>query len=270
MQDSIYTTGEFAKLCGTTKDTLFLYDKKGLLKPLINAENGYRYYSGEQYATFLAIKSLKMAGLSLSEIAMALEEKDGKKLVSTLENNRLALAQRQMELYNMQDVTNRLLSSSTEFYSREAGFSLRRCPEEYIIALPSAGKSLGSPFWERLSDLDSYIEGRGYGRNALSNCSIIKNEFFMRGDYFPAYYGRKLDVRVTDPSLHIKPAGSYASMFFCRPRDGIISAFSDFRNELASRGLHPLGDCYFEIVTFSLLVDQEENQMFSISARTEQ
>ena len=33
-----YTTGEFAKLCHTTKETLFHYDSIGLLKPKIVKE----------------------------------------------------------------------------------------------------------------------------------------------------------------------------------------------------------------------------------------
>ena len=44
---SVFTTGEFAKLCNTTKETLFHYDKIGILKPKFIKRNGYRYYSAE-------------------------------------------------------------------------------------------------------------------------------------------------------------------------------------------------------------------------------
>ena len=36
------TTGEFAKLCGVKKQTLFHYDQIGILKPELSGENGYR------------------------------------------------------------------------------------------------------------------------------------------------------------------------------------------------------------------------------------
>ena len=46
MQQDIYmTTGEFARMMRVSKDTLFHYDKIGLLKPEIVKTNGYRYYT---------------------------------------------------------------------------------------------------------------------------------------------------------------------------------------------------------------------------------
>ena len=52
MERSIYmTTGEFAKMVGVTKDTLFHYDDINLFSPEIVGENGYRYYSINQAET---------------------------------------------------------------------------------------------------------------------------------------------------------------------------------------------------------------------------
>ena len=44
MSKKYLKTGEFASLCGVTKDTLFHYDDIGLLKPARVGENGYRLY----------------------------------------------------------------------------------------------------------------------------------------------------------------------------------------------------------------------------------
>lgn len=43
------TSGEFAELCGTTKETLFHYDEIGILKPAWLGENRYRYYTPAQF-----------------------------------------------------------------------------------------------------------------------------------------------------------------------------------------------------------------------------
>ncbi len=48
----LLTTGQFAKLCGTQKGTLFFYDSEGLLKPKYVSENGYRRYGAEQFFDF--------------------------------------------------------------------------------------------------------------------------------------------------------------------------------------------------------------------------
>lgn len=65
---AFFTTGQFAKLCSTTKETLFHYDSLGLLKPARVGENGYRYYSASQFFDFDLIAVLQSAGCSLQEI----------------------------------------------------------------------------------------------------------------------------------------------------------------------------------------------------------
>ncbi|WP_418657894.1 MerR family DNA-binding transcriptional regulator, partial [Clostridioides difficile] len=37
--------GEFAKLCGISKQTLIFYDKIGIFPPEYKDKNNYRYYS---------------------------------------------------------------------------------------------------------------------------------------------------------------------------------------------------------------------------------
>ena len=46
-------TGDFAKLCGTNKRTLFHYDEIGLFSPAYTDEKGYRFYSETQCDVFL-------------------------------------------------------------------------------------------------------------------------------------------------------------------------------------------------------------------------
>ena len=46
MPDDLLKAGEFAHLCGTTKETLRHYKDIGLLMPVAKAENGYIYEYG--------------------------------------------------------------------------------------------------------------------------------------------------------------------------------------------------------------------------------
>lgn len=85
MKNLLYSTKEFADLCGINKQTLYHYDAVGLLKPCTVEENSYRKYSFEQYQDYLLISCLKEAGMSLEEIKnyLFLEDEDEKtKLVS--------------------------------------------------------------------------------------------------------------------------------------------------------------------------------------------
>ena len=69
------TIAEFAEFCGTTKDTLRWYDRKGLLKPAVMGENGYRYYETIQYEEYDLIDILKESGSNLDEIKTILSDK---------------------------------------------------------------------------------------------------------------------------------------------------------------------------------------------------
>ncbi|EGT4207022.1 MerR family DNA-binding transcriptional regulator, partial [Clostridioides difficile] len=51
MEKQYFTTGEFAKLCGISKQTLIFYDKIGIFSPEYKDKNNYRYYSVYQYDT---------------------------------------------------------------------------------------------------------------------------------------------------------------------------------------------------------------------------
>ena len=75
----IFTSGEFAKFCNTTKDTLFHYDDINLLKPAKIAPNGYRIIiSCNQAFLFDMISLLKEVGLSLEEIKIYMDNRDAK------------------------------------------------------------------------------------------------------------------------------------------------------------------------------------------------
>ena len=68
-EKSIYTTGEFAKRANVSVRTIRYYDDKGLLKPTIIKESGYRFYSDHDFAKLQKIIALKRLGFSLEDIA---------------------------------------------------------------------------------------------------------------------------------------------------------------------------------------------------------
>lgn len=79
--EQYFTTGEFAKLWGVKKQTLFHYDEIGIFKPAIKKKNGYRYYSYQQFEVFGVISILKEMGMSLQEIKIYLDNRSPEQLV---------------------------------------------------------------------------------------------------------------------------------------------------------------------------------------------
>lgn len=82
--DGLYTTGEFARLCGVSKDTLFLYDQLGVLKPALVKRNGYRYYSIRQLFLFNQIISLNESGIALQDIQELFDDKGSDEYLEAL------------------------------------------------------------------------------------------------------------------------------------------------------------------------------------------
>ena len=63
-----FTTGEFARILGVGKHTLFHYDEIGLFSPAIKEENGYRYYFVWQMDTFEVIRAQELGADALLQV----------------------------------------------------------------------------------------------------------------------------------------------------------------------------------------------------------
>ncbi len=69
-----FSIGEMSKLHNIPIKTLRYYDEIGLFKPIeVNKDNGYRYYSIEQFEQLNTINYLKFLGIPLKEIKSNLE-----------------------------------------------------------------------------------------------------------------------------------------------------------------------------------------------------
>ena len=84
MKQTYFSSGEFARLCGTTKETLRHYNNIGLLKPAKVTENGYQYYSAFQFYDFYFISTFSGTGMNLKELEEKLAETDERAFCDTL------------------------------------------------------------------------------------------------------------------------------------------------------------------------------------------
>lgn len=79
-----YTTGELARLCGTTVRTVQFYDTKDLLKPSELTEGGRRLYSDDDLTRLRLICLLKALGLTLGSIKGILDSENPEKVLLLL------------------------------------------------------------------------------------------------------------------------------------------------------------------------------------------
>ncbi len=83
-----YTAGELAGLFDIPKQTMFYYDRMGILEPEFIAENGYRYYSTTQYLTLEIILFLRKMDISVPDIRDFLKDRSKENLHSFLTERR--------------------------------------------------------------------------------------------------------------------------------------------------------------------------------------
>lgn len=67
-EESLYTSGEVAKIAGVTVRTIRYYDTKGILIPSKYSSSGHRLYSNEDIKKLKRVLALKYLGLTLEEI----------------------------------------------------------------------------------------------------------------------------------------------------------------------------------------------------------
>lgn len=130
---ALFTTGEFAKLCGTTKDTLFYYDRIGLLKPKFVEENGYRKYTSEQFFDFDMIRVLGKAGSTLKEIKWYQEHYDTQHFLILLEEKEEQLRKQKEELERTDHMLSHVIAMTRQAIEETYGVPRVEWQEEETL-----------------------------------------------------------------------------------------------------------------------------------------
>ena len=94
--------GQVSKLYDISKDTLRHYDKIGLLKPEVNKENGYRYYSYKHLDQLSLILWNKYLGISLSDIKETIESEDIKQYSNLVKRQQNIITEKINRLKSLQ------------------------------------------------------------------------------------------------------------------------------------------------------------------------
>ena len=205
-----FSTGEFAKLCGVKKQTLFHYDEIGLFSPTLITENGYRYYSYRQLYSFTMILTLKNLHMPLKDIKTYLDTRTPETYIQLLEEK---LSEVDTAIANLTQIKNRLVASTHHTIlalgTEHAQPTLAEQEEEYLIVssnLSSATKKEFSTYMlEYIHFCNQYALTPHDSFGALIKFQDIANGL---QDCFTSLYAKTQDT--TTPSVIIKPKGLYA------------------------------------------------------------
>lgn len=266
-----FTTGEFAKICRTTKETLFHYDAIGILKPDHIGKNNYRYYSLEQFYDYDLIATLKTAGSSLAEIKNYLDCHNVNDFISLLNENRKRLQVEQEKLEHM----NRLLENAVTL-TKEALTKpyhkpiLQYCEEEYFIATKLDKEETLSYYDEiyYINNHFSYCE-ENHIYNEYPIGVIVLMDTLAKEQCYESYYTSKLEKPISNERLFVKPKGNYVSILHQGNYDTRDKAYLILFDYIRRNHLTICGNGYEQELISYLAVEDINNLVMQISIQVE-
>lgn len=259
------TTGEFARLAGTTKHTLFHYDKIGLLSPERKSTNQYRYYAASQLEIFDVITILKEIGMPLEEIKSYLDNRTPKLFLELLEKETFAIEKRIQELKRMKDQ----LSKEKDCLRHTLGQNFHKISvvhekKHYLLTAPAP------------EDADSEEENA----HVISKLIALEKEHHLFSPYgiggiqhlhspehlneHYSHYYILLDKPVKGLPLQIRPQGDYLCAFHLGGYDTLPETYEKMLFYAREHHLSLSNRFYEDILIDRLTVKTEEDYVLRI------
>ena len=113
MTDEI-SSGELARICGVSPDTIRHYERVGVLPAAVRGENGYRRFPPDSIGRVLLVRKALAIGFSLEELSRILRQRDAGappcRNVRAMAGEKLADLDRQIaEMISMREELARIL-----------------------------------------------------------------------------------------------------------------------------------------------------------------
>ena len=235
-------TADFARICGTTKRTLIHYEEIGLFLPAWRDENGYRYYSGQQYELFGIIDTLRSLGMPLSEIRAYLERRspDALEALLTVQEQRIDEELRRLQRIRGIIRTKReLLKTSADIRCGIPALAEER--EEILICSEPAEKDPSAVLRRHLAAIAREGLQSGHPFGAMIRAEDVAEGRFGR---YACYFTKVSEGGAE--TCHRKPAGTYAVIHLRGDYRQPEEAMKTLLRFVEEQGLEPWGYCYKE------------------------
>ncbi|KXZ17441.1 MerR family transcriptional regulator [Bacillus nakamurai] len=258
-----FTTGEFAKLCHVKKQTLFHYDEIGLLSPEIKKDNGYRYYSYNQFELFQVIGLFKEVGVPLKNIKPLLKGKTPGEIVSLLKEKSLEIENKIKKLEHLQTMIQTKVKLTEQALETDfSSVSFQHLDEEKVMIGRPVLNLPERKYIAAISELIRYVQlhelDEGYPVGGIfAREQILKKEFYNYTHFY-----MKIREGIENINYHVRPKGLYAVGY--QKGDEAEAAYARMIQFIEENGLQ-MGDyAYEEYMLDEVVVDGIENQITRI------
>lgn len=269
MQKTRYlTTGEFARLAGVTKHTLFHYDEIGLFKPEFTAENDYRYYTVDQLDVFDIIYTLKDLGMPLGKIREYLSERTPQSLLELLEEEDRILKERLFSLKNKREWIQKkyrfLEEAMTTDTKKE---SVLKLPEKYYISrhVPQNDERLWAvASGELLEECERHGLRNVYGFGYRQELSAVLNGNYSQYDTVYLLF----DEEPQGMEYTVREAGTYVTAYHTGHWNTIGEAYERLLTYAKEHDITLEGPCYEDFLFDGLTKKSQEEYVTRIICRS--
>jgi Predicted transcriptional regulators len=261
-----YTTGEFAKLCHTTKETLFHYDKIGILIPQYIKENGYRYYSSRQYFEFDLIKVLQKTKMSLKDIKKFMEERNNQKFIELLEQKYNDLEKEKQKINDMQYRLSQA-KEMTEYGMKKPHNIpfIENCQEEHLFTIKLPDISMTDHDMVKYTSQHLHTCQKLHLTEELPMGTIIEKKGLLLRKYKEKLYYTKISHFIDNPHYLLKKEGTYVTILHQGFYDTIEQSYHKLLDFIHENQYEICGDAYeYEIQNYFTSLNLKE-YLISIS-----
>jgi len=266
---SIFTIGETAKIHHISKQTLIFYDKKGLLKPAyIDEENGYRYYSLEEFAALDVILFLKFLGLPLKKINSYLTERSAEKSIAVLKKQKQVVERNLDKLKAVRAKINSSLSVYEDYkdWADKKGPFIKKRKAQHALWL-----AIEPPYDDEQVDLSLkqlvlFVEQEDYLAD-YSMGSIVKQEDLLSGSLKYTKTFIIINKAVSNENYMKLPAGAYATSYHHGPYENIETSYGKLLDFIKDNGYMIDGDVKEYLIFDVYVVKDKRDFVTEISVK---
>lgn len=264
-----YTIGKMAKLNNISEQTLRLYDKIGLFKPIyVDKRTGYRLYDIGQSARLDIIQYLKNLGMTLKEIKEILDSKNIDLLQKKLEDSKEMINRQIINLNEQKDAIQRTIDSFELF---------KAAPKVGMITLEFINKRTMLIIDENVNfydyDLDVYEQLLREFKDSLIKQDLPATIFFNPGSILRQeqvlkreFNASELFVFIDDKKdISLKKETIPANMYLCIYCDD-FSKEKEYAqrlfDEIESKNYTIIGDYLCESLNDILIFNEKHRNMY--------
>lgn len=265
-----FTTGEFAKILGVKKHTLFHYDEIGLFSPAVkDEENGYRYYFVWQMDTFEVIRALQKLGMPLGDIKEYMKSRSPEHFLTLVNQKEKEIDQEIERLKNMKRFMERERETIQEALEAHVDTPrLAEREEEYLFS-SDVNMTGELKLAEEIAHHVRVCEQYYISMNAVGAVCYGQDLKEGRFDCYRRVYTR-LDKRIPALKPLIKPAGTYVELYYRGYEGDMRKAYPVICDFAEERGIRLEEMWYEDILLDELTVRDYGDYVVKVAVRVEE